>query len=80
MFQMDLDNHRAIDAHYYGNDMRYVNHSCEPNCTVQVVATDSDIHIVLVALRKSTKVKSCLSTTTCIPKPKGQCPNADVML
>lgn len=35
---MDLDNHRSIDAMYYGNDMRYVNHSCHPNCSVQVIS------------------------------------------
>ncbi|KAI1724701.1 SET domain-containing protein [Ditylenchus destructor] len=48
---MDLDHNRAIDAHYYGNNMRYVNHSCEPNCAVQVITSDTDDHIVLVALR-----------------------------
>lgn len=35
---MDLDNNRSIDAQYYGNEMRYVNHSCDPNCKVDVIS------------------------------------------
>lgn len=29
--------HTYIDATYYGNESRFVNHSCDPNCTIQIV-------------------------------------------
>lgn len=48
---MDLDGQRAIDAHYYGNNMRYVNHSCQPNCTIQLI-TVSDF------FKKSLEIES----------------------
>uniref|UniRef100_A0A914MAC9 Histone-lysine N-methyltransferase n=1 Tax=Meloidogyne incognita TaxID=6306 RepID=A0A914MAC9_MELIC len=48
---MELDDKRSIDAQYYGNDMRYVNHSCNPNCIIQQFQSDFDLHLVLIAKR-----------------------------
>lgn len=31
-FLFALDDHTAIDAAYDGNDARFINHACEPNC------------------------------------------------
>ncbi|KAL3101955.1 hypothetical protein niasHS_003364 [Heterodera schachtii] len=48
-YVMELDERRSIDAQFYGNDMRYVNHSCSPNCVIQQIQSDFDLHLVLVA-------------------------------
>ncbi len=42
-----LDNKTVIDATVQGNEARYINHSCEPNC--EAVAEDG--HIYIEALR-----------------------------
>lgn len=34
-YAMHLDKGYVIDAHKMGNDSRFVNHSCEPNCEAQ---------------------------------------------
>uniref|UniRef100_A0A1I8BLK7 Histone-lysine N-methyltransferase n=1 Tax=Meloidogyne hapla TaxID=6305 RepID=A0A1I8BLK7_MELHA len=52
---MELDDRRSIDAQYYGNDMRYVNHSCNPNCVIQQFQSDFDLHLVLIAKRNISK-------------------------
>jgi len=31
-YLLQLDDYRVIDANVGGNDARYINHSCEPNC------------------------------------------------
>uniref|UniRef100_A0A914GXP3 Histone-lysine N-methyltransferase n=1 Tax=Globodera rostochiensis TaxID=31243 RepID=A0A914GXP3_GLORO len=46
---MKLDERRSIDAQFYGNDMRFVNHSCSPNCMIQQIQSGFDVHLVLVA-------------------------------
>uniref|UniRef100_A0A183C459 Histone-lysine N-methyltransferase n=1 Tax=Globodera pallida TaxID=36090 RepID=A0A183C459_GLOPA len=46
---MKLDERRSIDAQFYGNDMRFVNHSCSPNCVIQQIQSGFDVHLVLVA-------------------------------
>jgi len=48
---MELDSHRSIDAHWFGNEMRFVNHSCDPNCTAKTIMSERDTHLVLVAIR-----------------------------
>lgn len=32
---MELDKERMIDATIYGNNSRFINHSCDPNCEIQ---------------------------------------------
>ena len=48
-FLFELDANRCIDARHTGNDARYINHSCEPNC--EAVIEDDRISIyALVAI------------------------------
>lgn len=32
--------HTYIDATHFGNESRFVNHSCDPNCIIQIVMFD----------------------------------------
>ncbi|CBK19699.2 uncharacterized protein [Blastocystis hominis] len=44
--------HTYIDATHFGNESRFVNHSCDPNCAVHIIRTSTLFpHVVLVALR-----------------------------
>jgi SET domain-containing protein len=43
-FLFTIDEHVCIDAFIGGNEARYVNHSCDPNC--ETVLADGEIHIV----------------------------------
>ncbi|CAI2346138.1 unnamed protein product [Caenorhabditis sp. 36 PRJEB53466] len=36
IFMMDLKNGLTVDAARYGNISRYINHSCDPNCEVDI--------------------------------------------
>jgi uncharacterized protein len=38
-----LDDEHCIDGEIYGNESKYINHSCEPNCDVDI--TDGRIFI-----------------------------------
>jgi SET domain-containing protein len=42
-----IDGHTLIDAAHGGNEARYINHSCEPNCE----AVEDDRRIYIEALR-----------------------------
>lgn len=46
-YLLTLDEHRVIDANVGGNEARFINHSCEPNCE-PIVYGD---HIWIVAVR-----------------------------
>jgi hypothetical protein len=43
-FLFDLDDGTCIDARRIGNDARYINHSCEPNCESVVEGRRVFIH------------------------------------
>jgi hypothetical protein len=43
-FLFTIDEHICIDAFIGGNEARYVNHSCDPNC--ETVLAEGEIHIV----------------------------------
>ena len=51
---LDYEDGYILDAGRKGNETRFVNHSCEPNCVVEKwhVPQDSESRIVLVANRK----------------------------
>lgn len=47
MFRVDAD--KIIDATKYGNLARFINHSCDPNCTAQSNEINGRKHILLYA-------------------------------
>ncbi|KAI1701207.1 SET domain-containing protein [Ditylenchus destructor] len=49
MFRIDGD--AVIDATKMGNHGRFINHSCNPNCTARVVTVDGDKRIVIYSKR-----------------------------
>jgi SET domain-containing protein len=46
-FLFEVDKHTSIDAARGGNEARYINHSCDPNCE----AVNEDGHIFIEAIR-----------------------------
>ncbi|HYV98000.1 MAG TPA: SET domain-containing protein-lysine N-methyltransferase [Gemmatimonadaceae bacterium] len=46
-FLFELDEGKVIDASYHGNEARFINHSCDPNCE----AIDEENHIFIFARR-----------------------------
>ncbi|WP_225764399.1 SET domain-containing protein-lysine N-methyltransferase [Stenotrophomonas sp. Marseille-Q4652] len=54
-FLFTLNDDYVIDANYGGNDARWINHSCSPNCEALIVEHDGDDRtrdkVVIEALR-----------------------------
>lgn len=48
---LQLDKNLIIDAYRMGNDCRFVNHSCEPNCEMQKWSVNGLSRMALFALR-----------------------------
>eukprot|EP00743_Colponemidia_sp_Colp-15_P008068 GILK01008743.1.p1 GENE.GILK01008743.1~~GILK01008743.1.p1 ORF type:complete len:320 (-),score=60.49 GILK01008743.1:149-1108(-) len=49
LFRIDTD--LVIDATRHGNAARFINHSCDPNCSTRVITVDGQKKIVLYAKR-----------------------------
>jgi len=49
LFRIDAEH--IIDATFYGNKARYLNHSCDANCYADVVKINGEPHIILMASR-----------------------------
>eukprot|EP00164_Ancoracysta_twista_P024214 GFYU01045754.1.p1 GENE.GFYU01045754.1~~GFYU01045754.1.p1 ORF type:complete len:105 (-),score=17.17 GFYU01045754.1:26-340(-) len=49
MFRIDDD--VVIDATMRGNNARFVNHCCEPNCDASILRVDGSKRLVMIALR-----------------------------
>ncbi|GAA39455.2 histone-lysine N-methyltransferase MLL3 [Clonorchis sinensis] len=49
MFRVDEDS--IVDATMCGGLARYINHSCEPNCTAEVLNCENGSHIIIIASR-----------------------------
>ncbi|CAH8559213.1 unnamed protein product [Heterobilharzia americana] len=47
MFRVDDD--WIVDATMCGGLARYINHSCDPNCTAEILNCDNSNHIVIIA-------------------------------
>ncbi len=45
-FLFIVDKDVCLDAAVHGNDARYINHSCDPNCEAILAASDKEIWIV----------------------------------
>lgn len=50
-----LDQEYVIDATFYGNKARYINHSCDPNLAAEKIVVDGKTHIVFTATRQIEK-------------------------
>lgn len=55
MFRLDED--LVVDATMCGGPARYVNHSCAPNCSAEVVECDGSRKIIIVANRRIDKAE-----------------------
>ena len=47
-----VNENTVIDATMAGGPARYINHSCNPNCFTEIVATERGDKIVITAKRK----------------------------
>ncbi len=50
-YMFRIDELEVIDATCKGNQARFINHSCDPNCISKVIAVQGRKHIVIFALR-----------------------------
>ncbi|XP_022105816.1 histone-lysine N-methyltransferase ASH1L-like isoform X2 [Acanthaster planci] len=50
-YYLNLDSGTVIDGYRYGNEGRFVNHSCDPNCEMQKWSVSGMYRIALFALR-----------------------------
>lgn len=48
-YMFRLDENTIVDAMFKGNESRFINHSCEPNCYTKVVTIDGVKHILFFA-------------------------------
>jgi hypothetical protein len=51
-----------VDARTYGNESRFVNHSCDPNCVAIVMQVDNEFRIGFYALKTFFRAYSSVST------------------
>jgi SET domain-containing protein len=46
-----IDEFEVVDATRYGNQARFINHSCDPNCISKILVINGHKHIVIFAQR-----------------------------
>lgn len=67
-----LGQNMYIDSKSYGNESRYINHSCDPNAAAEkwIVYSNGREHtrVGLFAIRKINQVGSIYLTKNCLPK------------
>lgn len=51
-YMFRIDSYDVVDATMSGNEARFINHSCEPNCYSKVISVDGQKKIMIFALRK----------------------------
>ncbi|KAI1893780.1 hypothetical protein AGOR_G00127190 [Albula goreensis] len=51
-YMFRIDDYEVVDATMHGNAARFINHSCEPNCSSHVVNIQGHKHIIIFTLRK----------------------------
>ncbi|KAG9348259.1 hypothetical protein JZ751_001994, partial [Albula glossodonta] len=51
-YMFRIDDYEVVDATMHGNAARFINHSCEPNCSSHVVNIQGHKHIIIFSLRK----------------------------
>ena len=55
-----IDEYTVIDATKRGGIARFINHSCDPNCTAKIIKVEGSKRIVIYALRDNGQSKSFL--------------------
>ena len=50
-YMFSLDAEHIIDATFYGNKARYINHSCDPNLKSDKLVVNGETHIIFMANR-----------------------------
>ena len=48
-YMFRLDDQLIIDATFFGGKARYLNHSCDANCTAKIITVDKQKHIIILA-------------------------------
>jgi SET domain-containing protein len=51
VYGIAVDDDKVIDAHLYGNEARFINHSCDPNCVAQKWSVGSTTRIIITAAK-----------------------------
>ena len=65
MFSIDRD--EVVDATMAGNEARFINHSCEPNCYSKIITVENKKKIMIFALRRYIqKLLLLLSSFVCV--------------
>lgn len=47
-----VENNAFVDGKHYGNEARFINHSCDPNCELQLWQVDGRMRIGIVTIRE----------------------------
>jgi len=48
-YMFRLDPRRIVDATFTGNSARFINHSCDPNCSCRIISIDGELKIIIFA-------------------------------
>ena len=48
-YMFRLDDQQIIDATFFGGKARYLNHSCDANCSAKIITVDNQKHIIIRA-------------------------------
>lgn len=51
VYMFRIDDELLIDATLAGGLARYINHSCDPNCTTKILQYNDDKKIIIIANR-----------------------------
>lgn len=50
-YMFRVDDRHIIDATFFGGKARYLNHSCNANCSAKIITVDGQKHIVIRAAK-----------------------------
>ncbi len=53
-YMFGIDDFQVVDATMAGNEARFINHSCEPNCYSRIITVDGKKKIMIFAKRRYT--------------------------
>ena len=51
-YMFRLDDQYIIDATFFGGKARYLNHSCDANCSAKIITVDGQKHIIIRAKKQ----------------------------